>query len=140
MTKQEIQAVLENFDARKAPNKDALHSEVLLHTFRSTEEIELLYADINEKCSQLFEVNIQKPRKPELVIYNILEELTVENAEEIITQKPELTLNAEEVKPKSVYRGKRNTKNLVIDVDPQTRQKIFNTKLKIGWHICNTKD
>jgi len=34
-TKQEIQAVLEKFDPRKAPGEDALHSEVLLHTFRS---------------------------------------------------------------------------------------------------------
>jgi hypothetical protein len=33
--KQEIQAVLENFDLRKAPGEDALNSEVLLHTFRS---------------------------------------------------------------------------------------------------------
>jgi len=75
------------------------------------------------------------------VVYNIPEEVTVENAEDIITtQNPELTLNAGEVKPKFVYRGKRNTKNLVIEVDPQTRQKTFNCKLKIGWHICNMKD
>jgi hypothetical protein len=106
---------------------------------KSKEEIELLHADINEKFSQLLEVNFQKPRYPKLVIYNITEEVTVENAEEI-TQNPELTLNAEEIKPKFVYRGKINTKNLLIEVDPQTRQKIFNTKLKIGWHICNAKD
>ena len=34
-TKQEIQAVLEKFDPRKAPGEDALNSEVLLHTLRS---------------------------------------------------------------------------------------------------------
>jgi len=46
-----------------------------------------------------------------LVVYNIPEEVTVENAEDIITtQNPELTLNAGEVKPKFVYRGKRNKK------------------------------
>jgi hypothetical protein len=33
--KQEIQAVLDKFDPRKAPGKDALNSKVLLHTFRS---------------------------------------------------------------------------------------------------------
>ena len=101
---------------------------------KSKEELQLLHVDINEKCSQLLEVNVQKPRNPKLVVYNIPEEVTVENAEEIrTTQNPELTLKAGEVNPKFVYREKRNTKNLVIEVDPQTRQKIFNTKLKIGW-------
>jgi hypothetical protein len=38
----------------------------------------------------------------------------------------ELTLKAGEVKPKFIYRGKRNTNNLVTEVDPQTRQKILN--------------
>jgi len=117
--------------------KSLRDGRVLMET-KSKEEIELLYADINEKCSQLLEVNVQKPRNPKLVIYNIPDEVTVENTEEIITnQNPELTLNTEEVKRKFVYRGKRNTKNLVAEVDPQTQQKIFNTKLKIGWHICH---
>ena len=73
------------------------------------------------------------------MVYNIPEEVTVENTEEIITQNPELILNAWDVKPKFTYKGKRNTKNLVIEVGPQTRQKIFITKLKIGWNICNMK-
>jgi hypothetical protein len=73
------------------------------------------------------------------VVCNIPEEVSIENAEEI-TQNPEQNWNAGHVKPKCIYRGKRNTKNLVIEVGPQTRQKIFNTKLKIRWHICNTKD
>jgi hypothetical protein len=120
--------------------KSLRDGRVLMET-KSKEEIKLLHSDINEKCSQLLEVNVQKPRNPKLVIYNITEEVTVENAEEIITtQNPELTLNAEEIKPKFVYKGKRDTKNLVIEVDPQTQQKIFNTKLKIGWHIYNTRD
>ena len=63
------------------------------------------------------------------------------NAAEIITtQNPELMLNAGEVAPKFTYRGKRNTMILVIEVGPQTRQKMLSTKLKIGWHICNTRD
>jgi hypothetical protein len=41
------------------------------------------------------------------VIYNIAEEVNAENAEGIITQNPELMLNAEEVVPKFTYRGKR---------------------------------
>jgi hypothetical protein len=34
-TRQEVQAVLEKFDPRKAPGEDALTSEILLHVFRS---------------------------------------------------------------------------------------------------------
>ena len=60
---------------------------VLLET-KSKEEIELLHTHINDKCNQLLEVNIQKLRNPN--IYDVPEEVTVENAEEIIsTQNPE---------------------------------------------------
>ena len=40
----------------------------ILMEIKSKEEIELLHADITEKCSQLLEVNIQKPRNPKLVV------------------------------------------------------------------------
>jgi hypothetical protein len=62
------------------------------------------------------------------VIYSIPEEVDMENAEGIITtQNPELMLSAREVVPKFTYRGKRNAMNLVIEVGPQTRQKIIST-------------
>jgi hypothetical protein len=108
---------------------------------KSKEEIELLHTDIKDKCSQQLEVNIQKLGNLNIVIYNVPEEVTVENAEEIISiQNPEVNLNAGDVKPKFIFRGKRNIRNLIIEVGSQTRQKIFNTKLKIGWHICNAED
>jgi hypothetical protein len=66
---------------------------------KSKEDRELLYTNINDKCSQHV-ANIQKPRNPKLVIYNIPEEVNAENAEEIITkQNPELMLNAGELEP-----------------------------------------
>jgi len=58
----------------------------------------------------------------------------------VLIQNPELNLNAGDVKPKLIFKGKRNSRNPVIEVGSQTRQKIFNTKLKIGWLICNTED
>ena len=108
---------------------------------KSKEYIELLGTHINDKCSQLLEANIQKPRNPRIVIYNIPEEVNACNAEEIISnQNPELMLNDGEVVLKFTYRGKRNAMNMVIEVGRHTRQEILNTKLKIGWHICNTRD
>jgi len=45
---------------------------------KSKEGVELLCTNINEKCSQLLEANIQKPRNPRIVIYNIPEEVNAE--------------------------------------------------------------
>ena len=46
-TKQEIQAVLEKSDPRKAPGEDALNSEILLHTFRS---FPTFFTEIYNEC------------------------------------------------------------------------------------------
>ena len=120
--------------------KSLRDGRVIMET-KSKEDQELLYTNINEKCCQILEANKQKLRNPKLVIYNIPEEINTDNAEEIlITQNPELMLNAGDVESKFTYRGKRNITNLVIEVGPQIRQKLLNTKLKIGWHICNMRD
>jgi len=82
-----------------------------------------------------------KLRNPSIVIYNVPEEITKENAEEIIaTQNPEINLREGDVKPKFITKGRRNTRNLMVEVGSLVRRKIFKTKLKIGWHICNTED
>jgi hypothetical protein len=44
------------------------------------------------------------------------------------------------VKPKFITKGRRNTRNLVVEEGSLVRKKIIKTKLKIGWHICNTED
>ena len=46
-TEQEIQTVLEKFDPRKAPREGAMHSEVILHTFRS---FPILFTQIYNEC------------------------------------------------------------------------------------------
>ena len=46
-TRLEIQAVLERFDARKAPGEDAPNSEILLHIFRS---FPTFFTDIYNAC------------------------------------------------------------------------------------------
>ena len=46
-TKQEIPAVLQKFDPRKAPSKDALNSKVLLHNFRS---FPTFFTEIYNEC------------------------------------------------------------------------------------------
>jgi hypothetical protein len=113
---------------------------VLLET-KSKEEIKFLYTDIKYKCSQHLDVHIHKLRNPSIIMYNVPEEITKENAEEItVTQNPKLNLSEGDVKPKFITKGKRNTRNLVVEIGLLVRRKLFKTKLKIGWHICNIAD
>jgi hypothetical protein len=65
---------------------------VIIET-KSKEDMELLCTNINDKCNQILEANIQKPRNPTLVIYNIPEEVNMENIEQILTHSvPKTTM------------------------------------------------
>jgi len=107
----------------------------------SKEEIEILTKDINEKCEGKLEAKVHTLRKPKLVIYNIPEDISVQNIEETMhAQNPELNLKMGDINAKFQYRTRRNTQNLVIEVGPQTRKLLLQTKIKLGWLICNVGD
>jgi hypothetical protein len=85
--------------------------------------------------------NNNTQRKPRLIIYNVSEEITTENAAAIIkAQNPETTRNGEDIVAKFRYKNRKGSYNLVIEVGPQTRKHFHQTKLKIGWEICNVVD
>jgi AAA+ superfamily predicted ATPase len=64
----------------------------------STDETNLLSANIRDKCGEDLEVNVPKLRKPRLIIRNIPQDIIVENLEEtILAQNPELSLKTGEV-------------------------------------------
>ena len=87
------------------------------------------------------EVQLPKLRNPRIIIFNVPEELTKENASEtIIQQNPELQLEERDISAKFKYRTKRNNFNLVVEVNAQTRKKLLRNKLKIGWSICHLDD
>jgi hypothetical protein len=57
------------------------------------EEIEILNSQIRDKCRDNLQANMQKRRNPRLIIYNIPDDITPVNAENIITtQNPNLNL------------------------------------------------
>jgi hypothetical protein len=58
---------------------------------------------------------------------------------QILSQGHNLQLQLEErdVTAKFIYRTKRNVRNLVVEVNCHTRKQILNTRMKIGWVICN---
>jgi hypothetical protein len=107
----------------------------------SKEEIEILTKDINEKCEGKLEAKVHTLRKPKLVIYNIPEDISVQNIEETMqAQNPELNLKTGDINATFLYRTRRSTQNLVIEVGPQTRKLLLQTKIKLGWLICNVGD
>ena len=55
-------------------------------------------------------------------------------------QNPELSLKTGDINAKFLYRTRRNTQNLVIEVGSQTRKLLLQTKMKLGWLISNVGD
>jgi hypothetical protein len=97
---------------------------------------------IEEKCSQHLEVNIPKPRLPNVISFNVPEEFTPENAEEkIMSQNHETSLIEGSIRPTFTFRNKKNNnRNLVVEASPETRKLIIQRKLKIGWQLCNVQE
>lgn len=105
------------------------------------EDIDILKKNIEDKCSQLLDINIPKLRNPNLIIYNIPEDITTENAAGIIVaQNPELNLKEESLMPKFIFKTKRNSRNLVMEVTPESWRILVQKKLKLCWQICNVED
>jgi hypothetical protein len=107
----------------------------------TTEEINKLRQTIQEKCGGDLEVVVPQLRKPRMVINNVPSEITVENLEEVlIAQNPELELAQGDMETKFRYSTKRGQNKIVIEVRPETRKKLQQKKLKIGWQICYAAD
>ena len=107
----------------------------------SIQEAETLMNSIRDKLGDKMETNIQRPRKPRLKIHNIPEEISTDNIEDtIIAQNPDIGLEKGEVIPKFTYETKRHTRNIVIEVNSQTRKKLIHNKVKLGWINCSIED
>ena len=107
----------------------------------SKEELEILNSQIHDKCGSQLEINIQKRRNPRLIIYNVPEALTTQNAEGIImAQNPNLNLQEGDIQTIYTFKTRRKTKNLVIEVLPHTRRQMLHNKLKTEWMVCYVED
>jgi len=107
----------------------------------SKEEIETLNSQIRDICGDQPEINVQKRRNPRLIIYNVPDAVTHENAEDIMpAQNPDLKLQKGDIKIKFIFKTKRNTTNLVVEVNEQTRRQKVQNKLNLEWMICSIDD
>jgi len=103
----------------------------------SRNEIETIGHKIEETCGAELEVNIEKRRNPILPLLRIPEDITIENAEETLAkQNPELYIKEGDIRAKFCYTTKRETRNLVMEVDSETRRKLIQARIKLGWAIC----
>ncbi|PSN50621.1 hypothetical protein C0J52_17380 [Blattella germanica] len=85
----------------------------------SKEEVEKLSLVINEKCSQLVEAKIPKLWDPSLVVYNIPEEITLDNAEEnFILLNRMCNVKTGDLKPKARTTRVQNTLKLSRKLNP----------------------
>ena len=99
----------------------------------SEEERNILSAEINNKLGETLDIIQHKLRKPRLIIYSVPEEITVENVGGVISaQNPEVITNDESTEAKYRYKNKRGRYNIILEVGPQTRKQLLQTKLKIG--------
>ena len=75
-------------------------------------DIEILNSQIRDKCVDRLESNVQKRRNPRLITYDVPDEVTLENAEDIIrVQNSALALNKGDITKNSSLkrRGKKGT-------------------------------
>jgi hypothetical protein len=98
----------------------------------SKEEIERLHSQIHDKCGNQIETYIQKRRNPRLIIFNVPEAVTPENTKDNIhAQNPELKVQEGDIQAKFIFKSQRNTRNLVIELNSQTRIQMLQNKLKL---------
>jgi hypothetical protein len=119
--------------------KTLTDGRVLITTSRK--EAEALEMDIKAKCGEELEAILHRRRNPRLVIRNIPEDITTCNIEgTLIKQNPDLYLKAGDINAKYIYEIKKHFRNLVVEVNAQTRKLHLQKKVKLGWIICKVED
>jgi hypothetical protein len=107
----------------------------------SKNEIDILGDKIRVECADTLEVNMQKLRKPRMIILNTPTEITLENISENLTQQnSELATEGENIVPKFCYTTKKGIRNIVIEVNSGTRNILLHNRVKLGWTLCRVDD
>jgi len=87
------------------------------------------------------EATVHKLRKPRLLVYNIPEDVSLQNIEDtLLNLNPDLGLIKGNIDANIDFRTKNKNRNLVIEVEAKVRKILLLTKIKLGWHICKADD
>jgi len=74
-------------------------------------------------------------KNPRLIVFNVQEDISENAAQTIVVENSELNFKENEMKPKFVFEDRKKHKNLVIEVNSETRKILVERKLKLVWHI-----
>ena len=58
----------------------------------------------------------------------------------IIAYYPDLKLQKGDIQSKFIFKTKRNTRDLVVEVNVQTHRQMVENKMKLEWTICSIND
>ena len=116
------------------------NGQLLIESTNKT-EMDIICKNINEKCGAEVEANVSKPRNPRIIIFNVPDEIIMENdIEAMTTQNPKIKEMGKELQPKFVFEDRKKNKNMVLEISSGARKLILGKKLKIGWNMCNWDD
>ena len=106
------------------------------------QDTDALSKTINEMCGEELEASTPRRRNPRLIIYNVPDELNIENAKELAMKKKnsELCIEKEYITLRYLLNDKRKANNLVAEVNCTTRMKFLGKKMKLGRNVCNVYD
>lgn len=120
--------------------KTLKNGQILIESDKKDELVKISQ-EIEKSCGNELESYLPKLRNTRLIIFNIPEDIKLENAAEaIVSQNSELDLSESDLTPKFVFEDRKKHKNLIIEVNSETRKRLLGRKLKIGWHVCNNDD
>ena len=87
--------------------KGLRNGRLLIET-QNEKEIDALSKKINEVCGEDLEASTPQRRNPRLIIYNVPDEVNIENAKELIMkQNSELCIEKEDITPRFLFKDKR---------------------------------
>jgi len=114
---------------------------VIIETERE-EDLNLLCKEVQSKCQPDLNTKIQAKLNPRVIIFNVPEEINIQNVKEIARQQnPNLITEQSTFVPKYLGITKiKKTRYIIVEVDAALRKLILNTKLKLMWNLCNARD
>jgi hypothetical protein len=120
--------------------KTMKNGQLLIESVKKNELVDVC-KKINEVCGEELESYMPTLKNPRIIVFNVPEDISSENAAQgLAAQNSELNIKENKMKPKFAFEDRKKHKNLVIEVNSETRKRLVDRKLKIDWHVCNTSD
>lgn len=98
--------------------------------------------EINNNGTQDMSATIVEKCFPRLVVFNIPEEITLENASGTMReQNPDVVWDGDSIVAKYIWKNRNNSRrNLVIEINPALRKRFLERKIRLSWNICPCDD